>query len=310
MKYCPQCGGKLQEEFRHGRYRPVCENCGFVIYLDPKVGAGVIVEIAGRVVLVRRAMEPKRGWWSLPSGFVEYDERPEEAAVREAREETGLEVELDNLLGVYSFGREAGSRGVLVLYAAHVVSGELRAGDDAQEVGLFGPEELPADIAFVTHDQALREWRRAQAIVYRQATEAEMARVRQLSVQHRTEIGIALPLDTPSAESALFVALDKEEVVGFAHVVVHRWNATANISLIFVLAGYRRWGIATHLIAQAMAYARTQGLRTLLAEAPATNPVLVVYLRAGFRAAGFIDAYYPPEGAERGTVLFLAYDLD
>jgi len=130
-----------------------------VHFRDPKVGAGVLVERDGKVVLVRRAVVPALGSWCLPSGFVEYDEAPEQAAVREFLEETGLEVKLTGLLDVRQYTNDTRGPGVVILYRGQVVGGEPRPGDDASEVGFFGPDELPEDIAFATHRHVLAEWR-------------------------------------------------------------------------------------------------------------------------------------------------------
>lgn len=309
FRYCPRCGQRLQSTFLHGRLRPVCPACSYVVYVDPKVGAGTVVEVQGKVVLVRRGIDPKRGYWSLPSGYVEHDETPEETAMRETWEETGLQVAIDNLLGVYSFPYEGTrGRGVLVLYAAHVIGGDLRAGDDAMEVRTFGPDELPEDIAFNTHRQALYDWRRAKGIVYRAATPQEAKVVAALNAQYRAEIGRGYPPTTPG-ECALYVALDRERIVGFACVILQPQGAIANLDQIFVLPNYRRWGIATNLIVPAIAFAKEKGMRLLLAEVPATNPALAFYLKSGFRVVGFLDAYYPPGQTQRDTALFLAYDL-
>jgi ADP-ribose pyrophosphatase YjhB (NUDIX family) len=144
------------------RERLVCQECGFIFYINPKVAAGALIEVEGRVVLVRRGIEPRAGCWALPSGFTEYGETIEETAIRECREETGLKIELDNLLGVYSVNSDFYGHLVLVLYSAHVVGGELIAGDDASEAGLFAPAELPTDMAFQAHCQALRDWTKNQ----------------------------------------------------------------------------------------------------------------------------------------------------
>jgi 8-oxo-dGTP diphosphatase len=118
MTYCPKCATELVRRLSGDRARPTCPSCGFVFYFNPVVGAGVLVETDGRVVLVRRGVGPMEGYWSLPAGYVEANERAEEAAVRETFEETGLEIEIDELLGVYSFGHEP-QTGVLILYSGH-----------------------------------------------------------------------------------------------------------------------------------------------------------------------------------------------
>jgi ADP-ribose pyrophosphatase YjhB (NUDIX family) len=143
--------------------RLVCQDCGFVFYINPKVAAGALIEVNGRVILVRRGVEPHVGSWSLPAGFAEIGETIEETAIRECWEETGLEIELDDLLNVYSVNSNFYGHLILVLYSGHVVGGELMAGDDASEVDLFAPAELPKDLAFQAHRQALNNWRANQA---------------------------------------------------------------------------------------------------------------------------------------------------
>ncbi len=309
-RYCPRCGTGLVLRSSGERERPTCPACGFVLYFNPVVGAGVLVETDGRVVLVRRGVAPKAGYWSLPSGYVEADELAEAAAIREAEEETGLQVEIDDLLGVYSFGQEP-QTGVLILYAAHTVGGELTAGDDAQEVATFAPAEIPPDdqIAFHTHLQALRDWRRARAVVYREATVADRETVIALSRQY-AEVGEACRTYVNGQERGLILALDRGRVVGLTCVSHRPWSHAANIDQVFVQPDYRRWGVATRLVRQAADYARRQGLRTVLAEAPITNPVLWVYLKAGFRVSGFVDSYYPPGREGPVTAIFLAHDLE
>lgn len=309
MKYCPKCAAKLEWRSTGDRQRPICPACGFVFYRNPVVGAGALVEKDGRVVLVRRGVEPKAGYWCLPAGYVEADEMAEAAAVREMQEETGLEIEIDDLLGVYSFGSEP-QTGVLILYSARPVGGQLRAGDDAQEVQTFDPTDMPPDdqIAFHTHLQALRDWRRARAIVCRPATPKDHPDVVELSRRYR-EVGDVCLNYTPARDGGVLLAWDREQLVGIACVSHQSWKYAANIDQVFVRPGYRRWGIATQLVGQAIAHAREQQMRTLLAEAPITNPILLVYLKAGFRVSGFIDAYYPPGRKGPVTALFLAYDL-
>jgi len=157
--YCPHCRAEMEDEFVFGRTRRVCPACGFVHFLDPKVGAGVLVEQDGKVVLVRRAVVPAIGAWCLPSGFVEYDESPADAAIRECLEETGLQVHLTGLLDVSQYVSDLRGPGILILYRAQIIGGEPHPGDDASQVGFFGPGELPDDIAFPSNRRALARWR-------------------------------------------------------------------------------------------------------------------------------------------------------
>jgi ADP-ribose pyrophosphatase YjhB (NUDIX family) len=111
------------------------------------------------VVLVRRAVAPALGAWCLPAGFVEYDEDPAAAAQRECLEETGLEVRLTGLLEVSQYVNDSRGPGILILYRGQIVKGEAQPGDDASQVGFFGPEELPEDIAFASNRRVLAGWR-------------------------------------------------------------------------------------------------------------------------------------------------------
>ncbi len=116
------------------------------------------MEQAGRILLVRRKREPGKDHWCFPAGFVEYDEDVEHAAVREVREETGLDVATDSIFGAYSYVDAPRKNGVLILFRARVVGGTLRAGDDARDVGFFSTDALPEPIAFSSHRRALADW--------------------------------------------------------------------------------------------------------------------------------------------------------
>lgn len=170
--YCPRCGASIAASTEDAR--PTCADCGYVAYADPKVATGVLVsrprdqatEAPGgstsayrpddlELLLVRRNHEPALGRWAFPSGYVDAGEVVEAAAVREVFEETGVTIALDRLVGVYS---EAGNMVVFVAYAGHLVSGEAVAGNEAFEVGWFGPDALP-ELAFPHDDQIVAEWR-------------------------------------------------------------------------------------------------------------------------------------------------------
>ncbi len=138
-----------------GRLRPVCGACGQVAYLDPKLAVGVFVTRGGRILLGKRGPGTREaGKWSLPAGFVERGERVECAAAREAREETGLDVTIGDLIGLYS---SDGEPVVLAVYAATSTHGDPQAGDDLTEVGWFEVASLP-ELAFPRDRRIMEDW--------------------------------------------------------------------------------------------------------------------------------------------------------
>jgi len=142
-----------------GRERPVCPQCGFVIFKNPVPGVGVLVEMQDGVVLIKRGHNPKKGRWALPAGFIEADESIEEAAVRECKEETNLDIELLEMFHVDSFPTDPTPQsGIIIFYRAKPISGELKPGDDAAEAMIFPPDALPLSVAFRTHRAALARW--------------------------------------------------------------------------------------------------------------------------------------------------------
>ncbi|HEU4745219.1 MAG TPA: NUDIX domain-containing protein [Anaerolineales bacterium] len=127
----------------YGKVRAVCPQCEWIHFLDPKVAAAVLIEQDGRVLLVRRAGEPFRGLWSLPAGFINGGEDPAEAAARECLEETGLTVRVRRVLDIISGKEHARGADFIIVYQAEVISGELKADDDADAVEWFEREKLP-----------------------------------------------------------------------------------------------------------------------------------------------------------------------
>jgi 8-oxo-dGTP diphosphatase len=162
LNYCPRCGRALEDREAFGRVRRFCPACDMIIFRDPKVAAGVLVEREGKVLLVRRRLNPRQGTWTFPAGFVEFDEDPAEAAVRECREETGLEVEVADLLDVIAGREHEHGASIVVIYRARVVGGELRADDDVDQVAFFALNELPP-LAFRATRVALDKWRDSQS---------------------------------------------------------------------------------------------------------------------------------------------------
>jgi 8-oxo-dGTP diphosphatase len=157
--YCARCGTLTEQRLRGGRIRPVCPACGWVYYAKNATGAALLIVEGERVLLVQRAHQPFLGQWMLPAGFVEYGEFAEESAVREAEEETSLQVELSGLWGFYFGTDDPRNVAHLAVYAARRVGGELAAGDDAFDARFFHRDEIPAEIAFRSHQRALADWR-------------------------------------------------------------------------------------------------------------------------------------------------------
>jgi 8-oxo-dGTP diphosphatase len=161
LNYCPRCGHALEERNAFGRVRRFCPACDKIVFREHKVAAGVIVERDGEVLLVRRRLNPRRGLWSFPAGFVDYDEAPSQAAMRECLEETGLEVEIIDLLDVLA-GAGHGDADIVIVYRARQVGGRLQASDDADRVAFFAPGSLPP-LAFRATREAIDKWRATSA---------------------------------------------------------------------------------------------------------------------------------------------------
>lgn len=155
FRYCPHCGTTLEEAKESGTLRMRCSGCGFIQYLNPSPAAGILVrDNEGRVLLVRRKIEPFEGLWTMPAGFVEYGEEVSETAVRELEEETGLIIEIDSIHAVESCRDDPRGDTVVVMYEGHVQGGKLEAGDDAGEVGFFSLDDMP-EIAFACQRRIL-----------------------------------------------------------------------------------------------------------------------------------------------------------
>ena len=147
-RFCPLCGAGLERRSAGGRERPACPRCGYVFFANPLPGVAIVVVEDGRVLLGRRRRPPSEGQWCIPCGYVEGDEDVHDAARREFREETGLEVELGPLYAVHSNFQVAGRPVIGIWFLAKAVGGEMRAGDDLSELRFFPIDEPPADLAF------------------------------------------------------------------------------------------------------------------------------------------------------------------
>ena len=159
-RFCPRCAGRFEERvLKDGDPgRLVCENCGFVFYQGPKLVAGAIFELDGNIVLIQRDIEPGYGKWTFPGGFVERGERAEAAAEREVLEETGLEIEVREIVGLYTYEGEVPA---IAVFAAGVTGGEPTPLDETMDVRSFPRDGLPwAEMAFPSTEHALKDYLR------------------------------------------------------------------------------------------------------------------------------------------------------
>jgi ADP-ribose pyrophosphatase YjhB (NUDIX family) len=159
LNFCTRCGDALEFGAVEGedRDRLACASCGFVAYVNPRLVVTTIpINQDGEVVLLRRGIEPGKGWWAQPGGFLEVDETVTEAAIRETLEETGLIVAPGEIVGLYSRLEAAV---VVIAFEARVVGGQYRLNPEALEIQAFRPEAIPwHGIAFKTTHWALRDW--------------------------------------------------------------------------------------------------------------------------------------------------------
>lgn len=159
VNFCIRCGTSLVTQDCFGRSRPTCPACGWVHFPDPKVAVAVLVCDHNKILLVRRTNEPRRGYWTLPAGFMDAGEDPTLAAERECREETGLVVKVAHLLDVIAGQVHTRGADILIVYQAELLNGELQAGDDADSTGFFDPLDLPP-LAFASTQAILTTWQR------------------------------------------------------------------------------------------------------------------------------------------------------
>ena len=150
LQFCPKCANSLEERILEGRARQACTVCDFVFYRDPKPVAGVLAFKDDKLLLIQRGNEPKLGLWSFPTGYIDIGDTPAETAVREAKEEADVDVELDRLLGVYS---NEGRTVVLIIYVGRIIGGTPAGRAEALDARLFAPDALP-ELAF-DHDSCI-----------------------------------------------------------------------------------------------------------------------------------------------------------
>ena len=312
LTYCRRCGHKMTQAEVGGRTRLICPNCGFVLYRNPVPGVGLLIEMDGGIVLIKRKGKYGQGRWALPSGFIEADESIEAAAIRECREETGLNVELLEMFGVDSFPEGPIQSGIIIFYRAAPVSGKLQAGDDAAEARVFAPTALPPDVAFRTHRAVLTRWATArgaippfsvspgevyplaQDLLIRRANPDDEAAIlkllplipanKKMNAQQLYAAGLRFRENTALD---VLVADWHGEVVGFLVLcfVPTLTNLRAWIDDVAVAPSRRRQGIGRALIEAAVQRASRRGVTHLFLDTSRSNPDTLDF----YRACGFED---------------------
>jgi 8-oxo-dGTP diphosphatase len=144
IQFCPHCGNALNLQIRSGKMRPACAHCDWVHFPDPKVAVIVLIMNQNQVLLVQRKYGLKKGYWTLPSGFVDAGEDPKAAAARECQEETGFVIHNLKLLDIIYSREDPHGASILIVYQAQVQSGRLKPGDDANQAAYFQTDNLPS----------------------------------------------------------------------------------------------------------------------------------------------------------------------
>jgi ADP-ribose pyrophosphatase YjhB (NUDIX family) len=154
-KYCPVCQQILTLENSDNKSRLECTRCGFVHYQNPLPVVSILIEDEGRVLLGKRLENPGKGKWALPSGYIEYGDDFLTTGIQEAKEETGLEVEIKSIINVMSSFYSPKFHFLAIYLKANIIQGELEAGDDLEEVKWFSPGEKLTDMAFEEDQEML-----------------------------------------------------------------------------------------------------------------------------------------------------------
>jgi ADP-ribose pyrophosphatase YjhB (NUDIX family) len=148
FKYCPLCGSQFRQEQVAQKPRPLCPNCGFIYYRNPSPTVSVLVVEKDTILLGKRLAEPGKGKWALPSGYIEFEDDFLTAAIREVKEETGLDVEIISILNVQSAFLPPEYHFISIYVLAKVTGGNVSPNDDLEEVSWFSLSEDLPEMAF------------------------------------------------------------------------------------------------------------------------------------------------------------------
>jgi ADP-ribose pyrophosphatase YjhB (NUDIX family) len=158
-QYCLNCGSPTNLKIIENRVRAVCGECGWIYYEHRKVSAGARVVSDGKLLLVQRGIEPWKGCWHLPSGYMEVDEEPQRAAEREVMEETGLIVKADHLVDVYTYDDDPRGNGIVLVYDAQRIDGNFIANNETTGADFFSADEIMTlPLAGMAAERSIQDW--------------------------------------------------------------------------------------------------------------------------------------------------------
>lgn len=157
LKFCPLCKYKLGQNIVEGRRRLVCRKCGWIDYQNPlPVAVCAAINADGKILIAKRNQEPGKNKWALPGGFIESNENPEKACLRELKEETGVEGKIIKLVGVYLQKTKIYGSLIVIGYVIRVLKEDIHVNSELKEAGFFSRKDLPC-IPFLTHRKIIEE---------------------------------------------------------------------------------------------------------------------------------------------------------
>jgi 8-oxo-dGTP diphosphatase len=154
--YCPNCGAKLTQ-ITDQTEAATCSNCGFTVYNNPALAVGVIIVQQGKMLLAKRKLDPFKGYWDTPGGFIDVGESPEQACIRELKEETHLKIEVNNYISAYPDHYQDNPT-LVIGYEAEIIEGNMKAEDDVAELNWFPLDKLPTNLAFDSINQIIADY--------------------------------------------------------------------------------------------------------------------------------------------------------
>lgn len=157
-KFCPTCKNLLKLKDVDGRKRLNCSKCGFIFWNNPKPVTSILLHKGKNVLLIKRANKPLQNYWCLPGGYVNYDETPEQALKRETKEEIGVSIKINNLMGIYRIENDPRGINLDLIYEGEISRGKIKLSDEHSEYTFFPHDNLPSKIAY-KHRQAIKGWK-------------------------------------------------------------------------------------------------------------------------------------------------------